>query len=143
MRQKLIALLAVVCLVGATPSCTNTGALPFVSPSANVAASTYSVQAAEKLLLGARDTLDLLLNLDDINRALVKEKLPAVHAFAEKMRRDNYAINTLQRADRAKNTFKHNRTADNQADLNTIMMTVFQLKSDMETNVLKIQKAKS
>jgi len=140
--MKQFILLIALCISLIVGGCTPSGALPGVSPTANVAVSTFSVEYSEKVLASAKDTLVLFLSLDDMNRPLVKEKLPQVHAFAEKLRKNDYAVNLLQRANNAKNTFKHNRTADNQANLNTLMQTVFALQADMNANITKIQKAK-
>src|SRR5678815_3441373 len=93
-------LLIALCLALTFSGCGTPGALPYVSPTANVQTSTWTVQGAEKTLLAARDTLDLFLGLDDTNRVIVNDKLPKVHKLAEKLRKDNYAINLLERADR-------------------------------------------
>lgn len=140
--KNLITLFASICIGSALflSGCGTSGALPFVPAATNVQASTYSVQGAEKLLATAHDTLDLFLGLDDLNRAAVKQQLPQVHAFAEKMRSNNYAANLLERGNNAKNAFKHNRTADNQASLNTIMVTIASLQADLETNTAKLKK---
>lgn len=132
--KNLITLLAVLCLAGAAPSCQSPS---LISPQTNVAVSTYSVQAAEHTLRAAKDTLDLFFGLVKDNHELVRSQLPSVYAFAERMQA--IAPGILRKANAAKNTFKYNRTPDNQANLDTIMKTVAQIMADVQANTKKLQ----
>src|ERR1051326_8629133 len=84
--------------------------------------ATISVVAAEKTLRVAKDTIDLFLHLEYDIQALVKEKFPEVHSFAEKLRRT--APDLLISANNIKNAYKHNRTPENAASLQTILATL-------------------
>lgn len=84
--------------------------------------ATISVVSAEKTLRVAKDTIDLFLHLEYDNQALVKDKFPEVHAFAEKLRKT--APDLLISANNIKNTYKHNRTPENAASLQTVLSTL-------------------
>ncbi len=108
----------------------------------NQQVSTYSVQAAEHTLRAAKDTFDTFFSLVHQNHAFVEQSLPQVYAFAVKWANEDTGIKPLlQRADRAKNAFKHNRTSDNQTSLNTVMNLVAQLMADANRNMTKVQTA--
>lgn len=119
--------------------CVSTGALPFVTPAANVQVSSYSVQAAEKLLKQAKLTSQLFFDLVRQNHDFVVANLPDVYAFAQRMQTE--MPNKLRQANAAKNEFKYNRTSDNQASMDTIMKTVSSLMSLFQTKTTELKAA--
>ena len=138
--MKNLILIPVLALALCFQSCgTNTGAIPFVAPAANVQVSTYTVQTAEHTLRAAKDTFDLFFGLVHDNHDLVVTKLPKVYAFAQMMQTKAPAV--MRQANAAKNAFKNNRTPDNQANLNTLMSTIEQLMLDARTNTRQLQGA--
>ena len=119
----------------AAPSCVTPP--PFIPPATNVAASTYTVQTAEHTLRAAKDTFDLFFGLVHDNHDLVVAHLPKVYAFAQSMQAKAPAA--LRRADAAKNAFKNNRTADNQATLNTLLSTIEQWMAETRGYTQELQ----
>jgi predicted ATPase len=103
------------------PGCVNS------STTTGTAATVSSdpVVAAETSLRLAKDTIDIFLHLEKDNQAIVKANAPQIHTFAEYLRA--HAADILISANLVKNTYKHNRSADNAANLVTIMATVNQL----------------
>lgn len=80
------------------------------------------VVTAEKTLRTAKDTFDLLLHLEYNNRAVV-EKVPlGLHTYANYIRKN--APDWLITANNLKNTYKHNRSAENKASLQTALKTL-------------------
>lgn len=80
------------------------------------------VVTAEKTLRTAKDTFDLLLHLEYNNRAVV-EKVPlGIHTYANYIRKN--APDWLITANNLKNTYKHNRTTENKASLQTALKTI-------------------
>lgn len=80
------------------------------------------VVTAEKSLRTAKDTFDLLLHLEYDNRAAL-EKVPlGIHTYADYIRKN--APDWLITANNLKNTYKHNRTAENKASLQTALATI-------------------
>ena len=87
---------------------------------------------AEQTIAEAANVFDTFLTLENSQRETVKVKLPKVHAFAESLRqRVPDGTNSLPRgialvlsAERVKETYKHNRTPQNQASLDTALKTL-------------------
>lgn len=85
------------------------GPAPTPAPQIDPAQSSAIVVNAEKTLRISKDTFDTFLHVEHDNRALVREKLPQVHKFAETIRAN--APSWLERANTLKNLYKHNRNA--------------------------------
>lgn len=94
-------------------------------------ATTYKASAqtteaivvnAEKALAESKIALETLWKLENNHREFVKKNFPSIHAAVERLRKD--APDVLIAADNVKNTFKHNRTAKNEADLVSVIATV-------------------
>lgn len=132
--KQILVLIAIAVIGFGAPSCTN---FPFVSPSTNVAVSSYTVQAAEKALKQFKLTVDLFAGLVKDNHAFVVAHLPKVYAFAQKVQAEAPSI--LQKADAAKNNFKHNRDATNQATLDGVMKTLIELEADVQDGITQIK----
>jgi hypothetical protein len=60
---------------------------------------------AEKTLKTSKDTFDFFLHLEKDNEALIKQKLPQIHTFAEYLRKN--APGWLIAANTLKNDYKH------------------------------------
>jgi hypothetical protein len=110
------------------------------------------VVRAEQTLTVATSAFDTFLKLDNDNRALVKQKAPQVHEFAEWLREPSQfpgSTNVVARwaclvesAELTKLAYKQNRSADNKANLVTALATlqtaVDQAQSQLaELNTLK------
>jgi hypothetical protein len=97
---------------------------------------------AEKTLAISRATFETFLKLEGDNRALVKSKLPSVHAFAEYLRGNPCCryINWLQTADHLKNDYKSGTVSlgDLQAALNVVISNATKATDSMTS----IQNAK-
>lgn len=82
------------------------------------------VRAEQSLSIGF-DTIDTFLKIEHDNQALIKAKVPEVHAFAEKLRAkvtvggktQPFGISVIQSATDVKNAYKRNRTPENKANL--------------------------
>lgn len=125
---------------GLMGGCASTGVIPFVSPTANIQASTFTEQAAEKICNQALLTQKLFFGLVKDNHDFVVEHLPKIYAFAQDMQ--VRAPDALRKANRARRIFKYNRTADNQASMDTVILTLTQLMSDMQTKTNELKAAK-
>lgn len=83
------------------------------------------VVRAEQSLSIAFDTIDTFLKLEHGNQELVKQKVPEVHAFAQKLRAkvtvggktQPFGISVIQSATDVKNAYKRNRSPENKANL--------------------------
>lgn len=106
------------------------------TPALSAQVSSNVVIAAEKSLKTAKDSIDLFLHLEYDNRELVKKNFPEVHNVAEMLRRN--APKALDDANKAKNTFKHNRNAENQASLMTAWAVVTEYVAKAQQNTIKI-----
>lgn len=137
--NKLLTLLAAAVIGLSLPSCTTTGAFPFLAKSTNVTASSYTVQAAEKALKQAKLTFDLFFGLVHDNHAFVVAHLPTVYAFAQKMQVE--APDALRKANAAKNVFKSSRDPSAQTTLNGLMATLMQIQTDVLANTNQIKSA--
>jgi hypothetical protein len=92
---------------------------------------------AEKTLRISKDTFDLLLKLEHENAADAAKISPKIHEFAEYLRGN--APNWLISANNLKNTYKHNRTSDNKANLLTALATLDQATAEARTYINQIQ----
>lgn len=108
------------------------------SPALSAETSSNVVIATEKTLKVSKDSIDLFLHLEYDNRALVKSQFPQVHAFAETLR--SKAPDALITANNAKNNFKHNRNASNQANLMTAVAVVSDLAAQAQAFTNKINR---
>ena len=88
------------------------------------------VLRAEQTAETAKATFDILFHLEKDNRAALLQLNPAIHVFTEKLKKDNYAIGLIQSLRNATKAFKSNRTAGNQANLNTYLLTLNQVLGD-------------
>lgn len=80
------------------------------------------VVSSEKALAEAKIALETLWKLEHNHRDFIKKNFPSIHAAVERLRKD--APDVLIAADNVKNTFKHNRTTKNEADLRSVIATV-------------------
>lgn len=106
------------------------------TPALSATASSNIVVAAEKTLRVSKDAIDLFWRLEYDNRVLVKANFPEVHNVAETLRKR--APDALIAANNAKNAFKHNRNAANQASLMTAIAVVTELAAQAQQGTLKI-----
>lgn len=141
-KLLLVALLSVTIGFSLMGGCATTGTP--IPPATNVQVSSYTVQAAEHSLRAAKDTFDLFFDLVHTNHELLVAQKPEsplgqVYAFAERMQVQAPAA--MKRANAAKNAFKYNRTADNQANLNTVMATIVRYQTEVKSNTNAIQTA--
>lgn len=100
------------------------------------AASTKLVVAAEEAISEAKVTIDTFLHLEYNHQDFVKKNFPVIHQAAEGLKRN--APDALLAADRVKNTFKHNRTLENQANLVTAVATVTKLAGEAKAYITQL-----
>lgn len=136
LNQLLLTLIAVSFLSFQGCSTTLFGNAGNTTPALSASTSSSIVVASEKTLRVSKDTIDLFLHLEYDNKALVKANFPQVHAFAETLRKQ--APDALIAANNAKNAFKHNRNASNQASLMTAVATVSELAAQSQQYINKI-----
>lgn len=126
--MKKILLLASVATAMAFSGCGSlqqlAGPAPTPAPQIDAAQSSSIVVNAEKTLRISKDTFDTFLHVEHDNRALVREKLPQVHKFAEYVRSN--APSWLSRANTLKNLYKHNRDAATGQQLLSALNTLSQ-----------------
>jgi hypothetical protein len=91
---------------------------------------------AEKTLRISKDTLDLFVSLEYHNQAQVKARFPAIHEFAEKVRRTAPAL--LKTANDAKNAYKYNRNGTTAGQLWAAMAAVTKLAADAQTYLAQV-----
>lgn len=131
--KKLLPFILVVTLSACfSPGCAN----PSSTTGTTATVSSNPVVAAETTLRLAKDTIDLFLRLEKQNETTVKANAPQIHTFAEYLRQ--HAADILISANLVKNTYKHNRSADNAANLVTILATVNQLVAQAAQYTTKI-----
>lgn len=131
--KKLLPFILVVTLAACfSPGC----ASPSASGGTSATVSSNPVVAAEASLRLAKDTIDLFLKLESDNEAVVKANAPQIHTFAIYLRQ--HAADILISANLVKNTYKHNRTAENATNLVTVMSTVNQILAQAAQYTTKI-----
>lgn len=113
------------------------GAQAAGSATLSPATASKIVVTAEQSLSEAKATIDTFLHLEYNHRDYVKEHFPVIHKAAETLRRN--APDALIAADKVKNTFKHNRTLENQADLMTAVATVTKLAGEAKAYTKQIE----
>jgi hypothetical protein len=77
---------------------------------------------AEQTAQVSRDTFNLFVHLERDNEALLKQVNPSIHDYANTIRK--HGLDWVESLRQATKTFKANRTADNQASLNTWLTTL-------------------
>jgi hypothetical protein len=98
---------------------------------------------SEQTVATAFNVFDAFLKLDDANREMAKAKLPAVHAFAEKLRTpvvDNgqqvpFGISLILSANRTRLAYKANRSADNQASMSAALSALARAANEASANL--------
>jgi hypothetical protein len=136
MKNKILTILAGALVAFSFPACDTLSKITKgVSSVTSAGSATLSpataskiVVAAEKSIREAKDTIDTFLHLEYNHKDFVKKNFPVIHQAAETLRRS--APDALLAADKVKNTFKHNRTTENQADLMTAVATVTKLAGE-------------
>jgi hypothetical protein len=96
------------------------------------------VVTAEKTLRTAKDTFDLFLHLEYDNRAALEKVSPEIHKYADYIRKN--APDWLITANNLKNTYKHNRTAENKATLATALTTIVEAMSQSQKYITQAAK---
>lgn len=90
---------------------------------------------AEKTLLIARDTFNLYVHIEREHQDTLAKVSPEFHKLGTKLRGN--AIGWLRTADRLKETYKQNRTAENKASLFTALAVVSKALSETQTMIGK------
>lgn len=93
------------------------------------------ISDAEKTADIGDDTVNTFLKIDYDNRVFLNAHAPSVHAFAQKLRHNDMALNAIKQLRSATITFKKSTTTDNRASLMTLIATVKQIISDTKTNM--------
>lgn len=112
--------------------------------SSSTSTATYSdasdpvVVNSEKSLRISKDTFDLFLKLEYENKDDAAKITPKIHQFAEYLREN--APHWLTTANDMKNAYKHNRNAENKANLLTALATIDQATIEARTYINQIQK---
>lgn len=99
-----------------------TGCTIAPQPTLSVAATDQVILRAEQTAETAKVTFNTFVHLERDNEALLKQFNPAIHSWAETIRKNG--INWIVSLRDATKTFKANRTAANQANLNTVLITL-------------------
>lgn len=149
MKRTLLVALVVVCAFG-NQNCTTTGtvasnpyglwqptdAKPGLTPlGPPLHAPDPVVVDAEKTLLIARDTFNLYVHIEREHQDTLAKVSPEFHQFGTKLRGN--AIGWLRTADRLKEAYKQNRTAENKALLFTALAVVSKALSETQTMIGK------
>ena len=104
-------------------------------PTTSQETSDQFILRAEQVAQTAKTTLNALFHVEKDNQEALMKASPAIHAFTEKMKKDNYAIVKIQQLRSATMTFKYNRNAANQATVNTYLSTVNLILSDANSYI--------
>jgi hypothetical protein len=114
------------------------GCASFNPPTLTQASTDQIILRAEQAAESADLTFNTFVHLERDNEALLKETGPAIHTWADTVRAHGQEwVRTLRSATRV---FKANRTAENQATLNTALATLIDLTS--KTNAYLAQARK-
>lgn len=116
-------------LLGAVPLCFQ-GCAEYKLPTLSQSASDQIILRAEQTAETAKLTFNAFVHLERDNEAFLKNVNPGIHTWAETVRRNG--LNWIVSLRNATKTFKQNRTPENQANLNTILLTLTSAVS--ETN---------
>jgi len=91
-------------------------------PTISVAATDQIILRAEQTAEVAKTTFNTFVHLERDNEGLLKQASPQIHVWAENIRRNG--LNWIVSLRNATKDFKANRTAANQATLNTALITL-------------------
>lgn len=91
-------------------------------PSTSSETSDQVILRAEQAAQTARLTFDTFVHLERDNEALLKQVNPAIHQYANTIRRNG--LNWVDSLRAATKAFKLNRTPENQASINTWLATL-------------------
>lgn len=118
-------------------SCSNYGTNPTLSQSASDQIILRAEQSAET----AKLTFNTFVHLERDNEAMLKEVNPGIHVWAENIRKNG--IGWIQSLRTATKDFKANRTSENQATLNGILLTLTQIINETNKYITQSKKAVS
>ena len=113
---------AIICGAFAVAPLGPTGCQMAPQPALSESASDQIVLRAEQTAETAKLTFNTFVHLERDNQALLEQLNPAIHQWAETVRRNG--INWIVSLRNATKTFKANRNAQNQATLTTAIATV-------------------
>lgn len=99
-----------------------TGCTTVPTPALSVAATDQIILRAEQTAETAKLTFNTFVHLERDNQALLKQVNPSIHTWAENIRKNG--INWIVSLRNATKTFKVARTPENQANLNTVIITL-------------------
>lgn len=99
-----------------------TGCVQYNPPTLSQAATDQIILRAEQTAETAKVTFNTFLHLERDNEALLKQVNPAIHTWAENIRKNG--INWIQSLRSVTKTFKATRTPENQATLNSAILTL-------------------
>jgi hypothetical protein len=94
---------------------------------------------AEQTAETAKLTFDTFVHLERDNEAMLKTVNPAIHTYANTIRA--HGIDWIVSLRNATKTFKANRTADNRASLNTILLTLIAAIGDTNSYMTQSKSA--
>jgi hypothetical protein len=141
MKKLLISLCVAVTLITAPVAFVGCKQLPGFSQQS----SDQIILRAEQTAETAKLTFKTFLHLERENEALLLKVNPAIHGWAEKLRSHGNAtapgIDWIVSLRNATKTFEANRTAENQATLNTILITLTQAVADTNNYIAQSKKA--
>lgn len=127
--MKKLALIAVATLalsgcetISATYKAATTGYNLSASGQTGVVNDDHIVVRTEQALNIALDTFNIFLKIERDNQVGLEKVSPEIHKFAENVRRNGK--NWIKSAQRAKNVYSQNRTAENHANLITAYKTL-------------------
>jgi hypothetical protein len=104
-----------------------TGCASFNPPTLSQSATDQVILRSEQAAESADLTFNTFVHLERDNEELLKQTGPAIHSWANTVRANGQDwVRTLRSATRV---FKANRTAENQATLNTALATLIDLTS--------------
>jgi hypothetical protein len=101
------------------------------------------VVRAEQSIKVAFDTFDTFLKMEKSNQARIRDKVPAVHEFAEWLRAPGpngspRGIAIIESANTVKNAYKRNRSPENKANLISALAAVEAAVSQTQKHLISI-----
>jgi hypothetical protein len=120
MRKQLARLFVAASIVIASLAVAPIGCQP--PPALSQQNTDQVILRAEQTAQTARLTFDTFVHLERDNEALLKQVNPAIHDYANTIRR--HGLDWVDSLRTATKTFKANRTPENQSNLNTWLTTL-------------------
>jgi len=116
-----------------------TGCTNGTNPTLSQSATDQVILRAEQTAETAKLTFNTFVHLERDNQALLEQVNPAIHQWAENIRKNG--LNWIVSLRNATKLFKATRTADNQATLNTALVTLTNAVAETDKYISQSKKA--